>query len=142
MIDAVKKFKCVYMRPRTRAAKVQGDDCVSSSWGQQGEGLWLFLQLVIQASQRLGLYRLSEQFDHIQLWALLLILWQGWRHVGLAALNHSLFFLLHWLHILDLLQRQDLFLLLDATVTELCSHKIEFTEYFAMALKITTKHCL
>ncbi len=114
------------MRPRTRAAEVQGDDCVSSSWGQQGEGLGLFLQPLIQASQRLGLHCLCEQFDHIHLWALLLLLQQGRRHVGLAALDHSLLFLLwllllllHWLHILDLLQRQDQFLLLDAAVTEL-----------------------
>lgn len=119
----MKKFKCVYLRPRTRAAEVQQDDGVSGSWGQPGEGLGLFLQPVIQAG-RLGLYRLSEQFDHVHLWALLfhILLQQGWRHVRLAALHYSLVLLLrqlllHWLHICGLLQRQDQFLLLDATVT-------------------------
>lgn len=45
----VKRHLSVCMRTQTRAAEVQRDNGVSSRWGQQGEGLGLFLQLFIQA---------------------------------------------------------------------------------------------
>lgn len=121
---AVKIRVCIFWQ-RTRAAEVQWDDGVSGSRGQQGEGLGLLLQLVIQAGLSLFLHCLCEQFDHVHFCDLLfhILLHQGWGHVRLAALLHRLFLLLllqlllHWLDIHGLLQGQNHFLFLDATVT-------------------------